>query len=244
MPNRIKERAKESLPREKIKAAGTAAVATGAELLAILLKTGAEGCDVLELSRRLIDAFGSIEALVKSDLNTLRSGIASYNESHPDRMLLGLGDVKILELSAAFELARRGYATRKPAAKRILTSQSAVRTFRSVMTDSEECEKFWVIPLDARRHPLAEPQVAAQGTVNGVDVHPRDVFKLAIRWNAHSIVVAHNHPSGSLTPGKSDIELTRSLFEAGQTIGIPLRDHLIIAPRGYYSFADKGMLQG
>ena len=87
---------------QRIEQAGTASVASGAELLAVILKTGSAGCDVMELSRRLIDAFGGVETLVKTDLNTLKSGIAAHNLRCPERKILGLGRVKILELTAAF----------------------------------------------------------------------------------------------------------------------------------------------
>ena len=100
MPNNFKTRAAELKPREKIESAGTASTATAVELLAVILKTGGAGCDVMELSGRLIDAFGGVEELVKTDLNTLKSGVAGYNKRNPERKILGLGRVKMLELAA------------------------------------------------------------------------------------------------------------------------------------------------
>ena len=204
MGNNFKARAVESKPRERIEQAGTASVASGAELLAVILKTGSAGCDVMELSRRLIDAFGGVETLVKTDLNTLKSGIAAYNQRCPERKILGLGRVKILELTAAFELARRGYAARQTHVSAVASSADAAGLFRRMLSAGERQEKFWALPLDAKRRPLSEPQLIAVGTVNGVGIHPRDVFSIAVRWNAHSIVVAHNHPSGSSLPSKRD----------------------------------------
>ena len=107
MANDFKSRTTELKPRERIETAGSASVASAVELLAIILKTGAAGCDVMELSRRLIDAFGGVEELVKTDLNTLKNGVREYNRRNPERKILGLGRVKMLELAAAFELARR-----------------------------------------------------------------------------------------------------------------------------------------
>lgn len=242
MRNDFKSRAIESKPRERIEEAGSASVASAAELLAIIIKTGTAGCDVMELSRRLIDAFGSVEALVKTDLNTLRSGIQAYNEKHPDRKVAGLGRVKILQLAAAFELARRGYAVRSRTADEISSSVAAAALIRSVMGANEEREKFWVLPLDTGRRPLSEPQMISVGTLNGVSVHPRDVFSIAVRWNAHSIVVAHNHPSGSCLPSKRDKELTWGFYGAGKMMGIPLIDHIIVTEKSHYSFADNGIL--
>ena len=96
--------------------------------------------------------------------------------------------------------------------------------------------------IDAKRRPLSEPQLIAVGTVNGVGIHPRDVFSIAVRWNAHSIVVAHNHPSGSSLPSKRDVDLTWGLYGAGKMMGIALVDHIIITGKSHYSFADNGRL--
>lgn len=242
MGNDFKGRAVESKPRERIERAGSASVASAAELLAIIIKTGTAGCDVMELSRRLIDAFGSAEALVKADLNTLRSGIKSYNDKNPKRRIAGLGRVKTLQLAAAFELARRGYAARTTPATVVASSSDAAAVFRAALGENAEKEKFWALPLDPKRRPLSEPQTIAVGTLNGVNVHPRDVFSIAVRWNAHSIVVAHNHPSGSSLPSKRDIDLTWGLYAAGKMMGIPLVDHIIITNKSHYSFADNGRL--
>ena len=242
MGNDFKKRAVESKPRERIEEAGSAMVASAAELLAVIIKTGTAGCDVMELSRRLIDAFGSADALVKTDLNTLRSGIKSYNDENPNRKIVGLGRVKTLQLAAAFELARRGYAARTVPAKTIGSSVDAAAIFRAALGENAEKEKFWALPLDPKRRPLSEPQTIAIGTLNGVNVHPRDVFSIAVRWNAHSVVVAHNHPSGSSLPSKRDVDLTWGLYGAGKMMGIPLVDHIIITNKSHYSFADNGRL--
>ena len=242
MGNDFKKRAVESKPRERIEEAGSASVASAAELLAVIIKTGTSGCDVMELSRRLIDAFGSADALVKTDLNTLRSGIKAYNDENPNRKITGLGRVKTLQLSAAFELARRGYAVRAEPTKVIASSADAAALFRVALGGNAEKEKFWVLPLDPKQRPLSAPQTIAIGTLNGVNVHPRDVFSIAVRWNAHSIVVAHNHPSGSSLPSKRDVDLTWGLYGAGKMMGIPLVDHLIITDKSHYSFADNGRL--
>ena len=159
--NNFKARAVESKPRERIEQAGTASVASGAELLAVILKTGSAGCDVMELSRRLIDAFVGVETLVKTDLNTLKSGIAAYNQRCPKRKILGLGRVKILELTAAFELARRGYAARQTPVSAVASSADAAGLFRRMLPTGERQEKFWALPLDAKRRLLSEPQLIA-----------------------------------------------------------------------------------
>ena len=161
MGNNFKARAVESKPRERIEQAGTASVASGAELLAVILKTGSAGCDVMELSRRLIDAFGGVETLVKTDFNALKSGIAAHNLRCPERKILGLGRVKILELTAAFELARRGYAARQTHVSAVASSADAAGLFRRMLSAGERQEKFWALPLDAKRRLLSEPQLIA-----------------------------------------------------------------------------------
>ena len=241
--NEFGKRAAESKPRERIEEAGTASVASAAELLAVILKTGTAGCDVMELARRLIDAFGGVETLVKSDFNALRGGVEAYNKANPNRRIAGLGRVKLLQLAAAFELARRGYASRTEPAQVIASSADAAALFRADMGENAEKETFWALPLDTKRRPLSKPQTIAVGTLNGVNVHPRDVFSIAVRWNAHSIVVAHNHPSGSALPSKRDVDLTWGLYGAGKMMGIPLVDHIIITEKSHYSFAEKGRLE-
>lgn len=241
-PNDFKGRAAEHKPRERIELAGTASVASAEELLAVILKTGAAGCDVMELSRRLIDAFGGVEALVKCDFGTLRAGIAAYNKSHPKRKILGLGRVKTLELACAFELARRGYISPRNDRKPIISSSDAAEVFRAALPVGAERETFMALPLDVKRRPISAPQSISVGTVSGVSVHPRDVFSIAVRWNAFSLIVAHNHPSGNPTPSKRDIDLTKTLEESGKMIGIPLIDHIIVTDTSHFSFAADGLL--
>ena len=242
MANNFKERVAELKPRERIETAGSASVASAVELLAVILKTGAAGCDVMELSRRLIDAFGGVEELVRTDLNTLKSGVARYNKANPDRKVLGLGRVKMLELAAAFELARRGYARKRNLKKPVRSSADAVEVFRGVMKIDAEREMFLALPLDSKKRPLADAQVISIGTANGVSVHPRDVFATAVRWNASAIVVAHNHPSGDASPSNRDDELTRGFDVAGKMMGIPLVDHIILGGKSFYSYADNHRL--
>ncbi len=242
MANGFKNLVAELKPREKIERMGSASSASAAELLAIILKTGTAGCDVMELSRRLIDAFGGVEALVRTDYNSLKSGVAEYNRNNPQRKILGFGRVKLLELTAAFELARRGYAARKDVKNPILSSEDAAAAFRAVLATDSQRETFWALPLDVKKRPLADAQVVSLGTANGVAFHPRDVFAMAVKWNATGIVVAHNHPSGSPSPSKRDDVLTQGLYEAGKVMGIPLLDHIILGSDAYYSYADEGHL--
>jgi DNA repair protein RadC len=98
------------------------------------------------------------------------------------------------------------------------------------------------LPLDGKKRPLAEPLIVALGTSNVVSIHPRDVFSVAVKWNASAVIVAHNHPSGNIEPSKEDMSLTQKLCEAGKVIGIPLVDHIIIGALDYYSYAEHKLI--
>jgi DNA repair protein RadC len=168
--------------------------------------------------------------------------VTAYNKGNPSRKILGLGRVKILELTAAFELARRGYGIKRNLNASINSASVAADIFSSVVKKDADKECFLVLPLDGKKRPLAEPLVAALGTGNVVSIHSRDVFSVAVKWNASAVIVAHNHPSGNIMPSKKDSELTKRLYEASKIIGIPLLDHIILGGGNYYSFAEYGEL--
>lgn len=105
----------------------------------------------------------------------------------------------------------------------------------------QEC--FVVLSLDAKHIPIGRPVMIAMGTVNAVEVHPRDVFRQAVKKNASAVIVAHNHPSGNLEPSSNDMDLTQRLTKAGEILGIPLLDHIVVsASDKFVSFADRGLI--
>lgn len=218
------------LPREQMLNAVRAEEVPSEALLAILLKTGAPGCDVCELSRRLLDCFGSVAALVRCDWRTLAEKVREYNRQNPLRQISGLGEVKTLELAAAFELVRRGYEYSEEDVRKVVVNSPSVAAdlFWRQIRGWEEQENFLVLLLDSARHPLACPICLVRGTLDSATVHPREVFREAVRWGAHSVIVAHNHPSGVLKPSKQDVELTAHLCECSKLMKIPLIDHLIL----------------
>lgn len=233
-------------PREQMERAASAHDVPDETILAILLKTGTVGCNVVEQARRLLKAFGGIQNLVSSDWRTLERRIAKYNEEHKEAPIKGLGHVKCLELAAAFELGFRGVRV-KPEEIRIMkirTADDAYRLFRSFALSGEGQENFLVVPLDSLRHPLCEPITLFKGTVNETEVYAREVFRDAIRWCAHSVVVAHNHPSGDPSPSDDDLAVTRRLAEVARIVGIELFDHLIlgassiVGERGFVSIRE------
>ena len=218
-------------PREQLRDAVSPSELKSEALLAILLRTGAAGCNVLETARRLLDAFGSVSELVKSDWRTLERNIHDYNKCHPERKIKGVGQLKMLELAAAFELVRRGYEIDGEDIRRIKITkpEDSYRIFREAALMGEEQESFFVLPLDTKNRPLCTaPLRVTYGLLDQAPVHPREVFKAAIRWGAQSIIVAHNHPSGDPTPGRDDIRLTERLVKASRIIGISVLDHLIL----------------
>ena len=229
----------ETMPREQLERAPSAAEVPSAALLAVVLRTGAEGCDVLELSRRILEVFGGdLARLTTFGWRELEQEIKRYNKAHPKRALVGFGHVKALELTAAFELARRGLRHAAPDWKDlVLTADTAAKAYdlfygRIV---AEKQEHFMALPVDARHHPLSDPIVVSKGTADMAPVHPREVFREAIRWSAHAVVVAHNHPDGDPEPSGDDIDLTARLVAASRQLAIPLLDHLVLGAPGRFT---------
>ncbi|MBQ6924113.1 MAG: DNA repair protein RadC [Kiritimatiellae bacterium] len=242
--NRFQEtHASDVRPREQFMRAENPRSVPDETLLAILLRTGTRGCDVLELARRLIEAFGSLRALVSSDWRSLERRVKEWNEANPSRRILGFGRVKCLELAAAFELGarRQRLSPGDLLERRIKGPDDAYAVFRTCFAADDEQENAFVLALNADRRPICEPFLVSRGTANSTLMHPREIFKQALRWGAHSIYVAHNHPSGNPTPGPKDLERTRELAEVARIVDIRLRDHLVLgAPssvggKGYVS---------
>lgn len=245
----FKQRAGEIKPREQMERAASAHDVPDEAILAILLKTGTVGCNVVEQARRLLRAFGGIQGLVSSDWRSLEKRIAKYNADHPQDQIKGFGHVRCLELAAAFELGFRGVRVKPEEVRlmRVRTAADAYRLFKSFALSNAEQENFLVVPIDALQHPLCEPIVLFRGTVDSAPVYAREVFREAVRWGAKSVVVAHNHPSGDPTPSEDDLAITKDLVSAGELLGVKLQDHLVIgAPTsanglGYISMRDSGL---
>ena len=242
---------KELKPREQMQSARTPRELSDEALLAILLKSGSEGCNVLELARGLIRVYGSLRSLMTADWRTMRSRVKEYNRNNPEKRILGLGQVKCMELAAAFELGRRKACmdVGEIYKKKVRSPQIAFNIFRAYIEPRDTQESFFVLPLDSDDKPLSEPILMSRGTADHTIVHPRDVFKDAVRWGASSIIVAHNHPSGDPTPSEDDVKLTRALLRAAEGMAVPLNDHLVIGdvnrPGGkrYVSIRESGLIE-
>ena len=192
-----------------------------ASLLAILIRTGRKGSNAVDLAHRLINHFGSAAKLVEA---TWQQIVAAK--------VPGVGRVAAVQLAAAFALVRRNVKTsHRSFARAVETSDDVVRQVKSVGIDeSQECA--YALYLDAKRHLLCEPVVVSRGTADKTFLHPREIFRHAIRLGAVSVIVAHNHPSGDPTPSEEDIEETKRLRETGEIVGIPLDDHVVIGRSG------------
>lgn len=196
------------------------------ELVALLLGTGRAGEDVQDLAKRLIAAFGSLQGLAAASAAEVRA-------------VKGLGPARAALLQAAFEAGRRQVGA-APEGRPLATPEAAARILAPWLARAKQ-ERFLVLCLDAKRRLLKQEEVS-RGTLTTSLVHPREVFALAIRERAASILVAHNHPSGDLTPSDDDLAVTQRLAEAGRLVGIPLDDHLILGRAGFLSLRREGFL--
>ena len=211
-------------PRERLLALGPGALAD-AELLAILLCTGAKGKSAVDLARELLGRYGSVSALLE----------AGAVEKAP-----GLGGAKLAQLKAALELARR--ALREEISTRdALTSPGAVRDYLRLALGGREQEVFVVLLLDAQHRVIATEELF-RGTLTQTSVYPREVVKCALRHNAAAVIFAHNHPSGVAEPSHADEILTRSLKSALALVDVQVLDHFIVAGTRTMSFAERGLI--
>lgn len=243
MPTGFKYLSDEVKPRERMLAAGDARGLAGYELLAILLKTGSSGCDVLELSRRLLSAFGSVETMIRSDLLSFTKTVADWNQSHPTRKIRGIGRVKTLELLAAFEFVRRGCRSADICDMQSIDDVAGLM-FDTLGNDTTQ-EHFLIVPLDSRNKALRRPERITTGLQSAALADAREVFSRCLKWGAAAVVIAHNHPDGNVTPSAEDVALTHRLAEAGRIVGVEVADHLILGRCPLFtSMRDAGLMEG
>jgi DNA repair protein RadC len=213
-------------PREKLLARGPGAL-SDAELLALLLRTGLAGKGVLQLAQELVDSFGGLAGLLHASADDLQR-------------VKGLGPAKRAELVAVLELARRALAEqlRERAA---LDSPQAVKDYLQLQLASKKHECFAVLFLD-NQHRLLALEEMFRGTLAQTSVYPREVVLRALHHHAAAVVLAHNHPSGTVQPSRADETLTQALKAALALIDVRVLDHVIVAPGLALSMAEKGLL--
>lgn len=210
-------------PREEFDRVGAENV-SDAVLLALILRTGTKGMNVVEVSQRLLSAFGSLTALAKASVREIQS-------------INSIGPVKAQMIKAAMELAQR--LTRESVGESpvVTTPEQAAAVLRERARVLQK-EIFWALMLDAKNRLIGEPQKISEGTLTSSLVHPRELFKKAIEYSCASIILAHNHPSGDPTPSSEDIKVTKQLIGAGEVMGIKVLDHIVIGHRKHNSSTD------
>jgi DNA repair protein RadC len=223
----IKNLPSEERPRERLENYGAENL-SNTELMAIILRTGTTNQSVLTLANLLLVEFKTLQQLAAASISELSK-------------IKGIGKSKAIQLLAAFELGKRLQLSDLSPEDDIFSSpQDVARFFISDLRFLQQ-EHFIVIHLNTKNRLLSKETITI-GTLDSSLVHPREVFKAAIRQSSASLILIHNHPSGDPRPSREDINLTRRLKEAGDLLGIPILDHLIIGNNKYFSMKEEGML--
>lgn len=211
-------------PRERLARYGSSALSS-IELLAILLGSGTQRRSVLALAGDLLAHFGSIKQLSEATLEELKE-------------VRGIGTAKAIQIQAAFGLLHRIEVS---PLEQVLDHPEKVYGLIKNELAEQKIEMLMVILRDVRKQYLYR-EIISKGTLTELLLHPREIFHLAIRHKAHSLIVAHNHPSGDPTPSKRDIEMTQILFGVGKVVGIELSDHIIVGRERCISFFQQGLI--
>lgn len=232
-PNRLRETALAERPQERLEKFGAGAL-SDAELLAMLLRSGTRGHDVLTLATRLVHEAGSL------------AGLIAWGEDD-FRKLKGIGKVKALQLVTVMEVARR-VVGQQGGEEPLLSRADLIAAHLQPLAAGLKVEKFWVLCLNRKQRLTKRVEISSGGAHTAL-AHPREVFRVAVREAASSIACAHNHPSGDPAPSAPDMQVTKLLREAARTVDIPILDHVILGRvaadpigRGYYSFREAGLL--
>lgn len=216
----------EHRPRERLIRHG-ATILSDAELLAVFLRVGVTGKSAVDLGRDMVAHFGSLNGLFSATLDDFSK-------------LNGLGPAKYAQLQAVLELARRSL-TEELQAGIALSSPQAVKQYLQLLLGGKAYESFAILFLDVRNRLIACEELF-RGTLTHTSVYPREVVKVALARNAASIILAHNHPSGTPEPSTADHTLTQALKQALALIDVRVLDHFVVAGRHVYSFAEHGEL--
>ena len=232
-PLRLKDIAVSDRPQERLEQFGASAL-SDTELLAIVLRSGSRGENVLSLAQRLLSTAGTLP------------GLAQWSEADFTQ-LKGIGPVKAQQLIVIVELARRIFGNNSDSAPTITNPQHTYQRFVGTIAGLT-VEKFWVLCLNRRNRLIKQVEISS-GSATAALAHPREVFRDAVKYGATAIICAHNHPSGDPTPSSADVNVTRQLRDAARALDIELTDHVILGrptadPRGlgYFSFRQSGML--
>ena len=217
----------EDRPREKVLARGVQYL-SDVELLAVLLGSGTREMTAVELSRLILKEAGNNLQLLG------RMGIEELIR------IKGIGPAKAINILAALELGRRRTGMQPPEKTPVKSSETVYKLFYPLMGDLEH-EEFWLLMLNRANRVLGRYKVS-QGGLSGTVIDTRIILKKALDNLASSIIVCHNHPSGNKQPSDADLKITEKLKKAAEMLEIKLLDHVIIADKSYFSFADEGLM--
>lgn len=223
----IKDWSEDDRPREKLVHKGRSAL-SDAELIAILIGSGNREESAVGLSKRI---------LASSSNNLSELGKFSVKDLMKFK---GIGEAKAVSIVAALEIGRRRNSSDTLSRKRITSSASVYELLHPVIGDLPH-EEFWVVYLN-NSNKVLEKQQLSKGGITGTLVDVRLVLKTALELNAVGLILAHNHPSGTLRPSQSDKQLTQKLKKAAASIDVKILDHIIVTEKAYFSFADDGLL--
>ncbi len=216
----------EERPREKLKALG-AGVLSNAELLAILLRSGSRNESAVQMASRILAKVGGLRNLPYLSLEDLQEN-------------KGIGPDKAVTIKAALELGSRLATTPRQLAESIVTPGQAADLFMEELRYKKK-EYFKILLLNTKNHVISREEISV-GSLSASIVHPREIFNIPLRKSAASIILFHNHPSGDPAPSQQDLEVTRRLVDAGNILGVTVRDHIIIGDGCFFSFREKGLI--
>jgi len=224
MTMKIKDLPKSDRPREKLIAKGVENL-KDSELLAILLRTGTIGKNVIEIASQILSKY-SKKRLLQMTYNDLSK-------------ISGIDSAKATTLLAAFELSKRALEVNDTNLPVISDAKDAV----AQLSDMRDLKKEHLVALYLNaKNQLVHKETISMGTLNANLVHPREVFEPALKYSAAQIIAAHNHPSGDPKPSEDDLEVTKRLIEAGKMMGIELMDHVIVSKNSHFSFKEEKLL--
>lgn len=221
----IRDMPEEERPRERMRLRGPDGL-SNCELLAILLRTGSAGENVVELAQRLLSRFGGLPGLGRASFTELRA------EKH-------VGDAKAAQMMAALELGKRVVSS-QPDQRTVVRSPEDVYALVGAEMALAEQEHMKVVLLNVRNQVLSVKDVY-KGSVHSAVVRVAELFRDAVREGCSNLVMVHNHPSGDPSPSPDDVALTKQVHEAGRMLGIDVLDHVIIGRRGHASLRDLGL---
>ncbi|MEZ5084007.1 MAG: DNA repair protein RadC [Bacteroidales bacterium] len=223
----IREWAEDDRPREKLILKGRQSL-SDAELIAILMGSGSRNESAVDLAKRILrDTGDNLVELSKLGVKDLMK----YK---------GVGEAKAISIIAALELGRRRRGAEALERKKVTSSKDVFEYFSALIGDFTY-EAFYILLLNRANKIIRHVEIS-EGGISGTVADPKKIFKMALEYNATSIILSHNHPSGSVNPSDADKRLTKKLKDAGEMLDVPVLDHIIIGDEKYYSFADEGII--